>query len=196
MGGGGLERWGGSGATIPLSCDWVLPLIFFPPSIQAFPPRSRWGPHSPLSPALCPAAHCDLAGGKTQGLAGREVGVGLFSNLGKLGPSPPLSLERNNLPFPPSVPSGHPGDWQAPTVAVPQARQCNEQGGGLPWCPGPTLTLPVLWVPLLEPRARGRSGLGWRPGFVMAVIMSGPPRQEKSAVCTLLTFFLCSQAGK
>ena len=87
------------------SCDRALPRIFFPPSIQAFPSRSRWRPHSPLSPALC-----DLAGGKRQGLAGREAEVGLFSNLGKMGPNSPLSLERNNLPLLPSVPSGHPGD--------------------------------------------------------------------------------------
>lgn len=113
MPGDGGEAWRGEvglGLPLPSPVTGSSPSSSFPPSIQAFPPRSRWGPHSPLSPALCPAAHCDLAGVKTQGLTGREAGVGLFSNLGKLGPSPLLSLERNNLPFPPSVPSGHPGN--------------------------------------------------------------------------------------
>lgn len=91
------------------SCDWALPLVSPPPNIQAFSPRRRWRPHSPLSTALCPTAHCDLAGGKRQGLAGREGG-GLFPNLGKLIPNDPPSLDGHIIPFPPSVPSEHPGD--------------------------------------------------------------------------------------
>lgn len=141
--------WGYPPVTEP-SC------ISFPPQDPGLPLKEQVEAPRGLSPL--PSVTWQEARG--WGWQARRRGVGLLFKLGKCSLIPHSPWRGNNLPFLPSVPLGALWGLTSTHSSHPQAQAMHEQGGGLPWLPRPTLTLPVLWVPLVQPRARGRVELG------------------------------------
>lgn len=142
----GLGKWealpGGGGRLEGVSWAWAC-VTGPPPSLPplqhpGFHLKEEGRPNITLSPAPPPPSHLSTVTwqeARGRGETGKEGGCGSFQTS-----SPPGGTI---IPCLPSIPSGHPGDRQTPTAASPQARQCNDQGGSLPWHPGLTLAPPV-----------------------------------------------------